>query len=325
MAKLIFTFSLIVLGLSCGYIYQKLYNNGVAPFSFSIESFQKKLQKSTLMFFSPIAILGGTWIIRLDRLRMVALPFMGILLIFIGGFLALFAARYFQLTRKQTGSYILSGACSNTGAIGALVCFIYLGEAGFAVVPLFRLLELFVFFGIGFPLAKSYSLDVSEKASFLVSFKKAFTDIFVIIFICSVSIGLLLNLSEIQRPEIYKTINAIFIPTGSFLLLSSIGMGMKFSKVSVFFKESLLISVIKFILLPGIMVSIGYFLGLGKIDNGLPLQVVLILSSMPVAFISMVPPTLYDLDIDLSNSCWLTSNFLMIIEIPVLMFLIQLF
>jgi len=60
------------------------------------------------------------------------------------------------------------------------------------------------------------------------------------------------------------------------------------------------------------------FLGLGQMENGLPLKVVLILSSMPVGFIAMVPPTLYDLDIDLANSCWLVTNCLLLIEILLL-------
>ena len=64
-------------------------------------------------------------------------------------------------------------------------------------------------------------------------------------------------------------------------------------------------------------------LGLHRIDNGLPLKVVLILSSMPVGFIAMVPPTLYRLDIDLANACWLVTNGLLILVVPTLLLLMQ--
>jgi len=66
---------------------------------------------------------------------------------------------------------------------------------------------------------------------------------------------------------------------------------------------------------PVLVVSLGFLCGLDRIGNGLPLKVVLILTSMPVGFIAMVPPTIYDLDTDLANACWLTSNTLLLFQI----------
>lgn len=51
---------------------------------------------------------------------------------------------------------------------------------------------------------------------------------------------------------------------------------------------------------------------------------ILNLSGMPVGFIAMVPPTLYDLDIDLANACWLLTNGLLVVMIPLLMFILYL-
>jgi hypothetical protein len=50
---------------------------------------------------------------------------------------------------------------------------------------------------------------------------------------------------------------------------------------------------------------------------------VLILASMPVGFIAMVPPTIYDLDIDLANACWLITNTGLLLQVPLLLFLIR--
>lgn len=80
---------------------------------------------------------------------------------------------------------------------------------------------------------------------------------------------------------------------------------------------------IKFLLVPVIIVGLGYAFGLDKIDAGLPLKVVLILASMPVGFIAMVPPTIYNLDIDLANACWLIANALLLLQIPVLLFIFR--
>jgi predicted permease len=51
----------------------------------------------------------------------------------------------------------------------------------------------------------------------------------------------------------------------------------------------------------------------------LPLKVVIILSSMPVAFNALIPPSIYDLDLDLANSCWFFTTALLIIILPLLL------
>ncbi len=101
------------------------------------------------------------------------------------------------------------------------------------------------------------------------------------------------------------------------------GMAMRFSCVKTFFKPALMIAGVKFLIVPVLVVSIGYGLGLAHIDNGLPLKVALILSSMPVGFIAMVPPTIYKLDIDMANSCWLLTNAFLLFQVPFLAFLLQ--
>jgi predicted permease len=66
-----------------------------------------------------------------------------------------------------------------------------------------------------------------------------------------------------------------------------------------------------------------YFWGYGNIQNGLPLKVVLILSCMPVAFNALIPPSIYNLDLDLANSCWFSTTALLVVVLPVLMVLIN--
>lgn len=68
---------------------------------------------------------------------------------------------------------------------------------------------------------------------------------------------------------------------------------------------------IKFLILPAAVTSVGILLDYGKMLDGLPLKVLIILSSMPVGFLALVPPVLYDLDVDLANSCWLFTTALL--------------
>jgi hypothetical protein len=53
------------------------------------------------------------------------------------------------------------------------------------------------------------------------------------------------------------------------------------------------------------------------------MKVVMILSSMPVAFSALIPPSLYDLDLDLANACWFFTTSALIVVLPLLLMLIN--
>jgi predicted permease len=139
----------------------------------------------------------------------------------------------------------------------------------------------------------------------------------------SIIIGGMLNFGGVQRPEFYKTIIAVFVPLMTIMLLASIGLALRFRRVRDYLQECFTLSIIKFFFIPILTVSLAYMIGLGKIDEGLPLKVVMILSCMPVAFTALIPPSIYDLDLDLANSCWFFTTALLVIVLPVLLVLIN--
>ena len=322
MGRLLFSIGLVVFGIGAGYLIQVLVKKGVLHLPF--EDTRKRLQKAALLFFNPVAILGATWVADIHNIKIVALPFLGLTALVSGGCLAFATSRLLQLNRKQTGAYIVCGGFTNIGSLGALFCFMFLGEQGFALVPFYKLFEESLYYAVGFPAAKSFSNDLSETPSFFQRLKNALSDIFVLVAVSSIGIGLLLNLFGVPRPAIYANVNAVFIPLAALLLLVSIGMAMRFSSVRTFFVPGLIIALIKFLIIPVTIVGLGLTLGLHRLDNGLPLKVMLILASMPVGFIAMVPPTIYDLDIDLANACWLITNALLLLQVPMLLLFIRL-
>ncbi len=324
MDKIVFSLGLVFFGLSVGYLVRVLLERGSFRMSTPIDTLRKRLQRAALLFFNPIAILGATWVADLSSIKIAAMPVLGLFALVWGGALAFLGARMFAFSNRQTGAYVVSGGFTNIGSLGALFCFIFLGEQGFALVPFYKLFEELAYYGVGFPIAKSFSQDLSGIDSLGTRIKKVVTDVFVLAAVSGIGTGLILNLSGIARPTVYGLINSIFIPFAALLLLISIGMAMRFEKVTAYVKPALFIAAIKFILVPVTVVGLGFLAGLYHLDNGLPLQVVLILSSMPVGFIAMVPPTLYDLDIDLANACWLLTNGLLIVQIPLLMFILSL-
>ena len=173
---------------------------------------------------------------------------------------------------------------------------------------------------IGFPIAKYYSGETDDEENLGGRLKKVITDPFVMVALSALSIGAALSLPGIPRPVFFETVNAVFIPTGTIVLLTSIGLGMRFSSIGGFIKECLLDSGIKFLIIPILAGSAAYLLGFGEIDGRLPLKVVLIVTSMPVAFNALVAASIYDLD--LANSFWLATTCALVLVLPWLYFLV---
>jgi len=325
MFKFVFTFGLIVSGLSIGYGIQALIRREILYLPLPLDRLRRFLVKLALLFVNPIAIVGAIWTLRMNDGRMVALPVLEILAILLGGLLALGASKVLKLEPRKAGSLFACGFFTNTNAIGGLICYVFLGEMGFALVAFYRIFEEFIYYGVGFPIARLYSADTHEKETWQEKLKRLGTDIFVLVSLVSLFTGGLLNLSGLQRPEVYQGINSVLIPLGTLALLISIGLAMRVKTIQDYLKECVAVSAVKFLIIPAILTLTAFLLGYGKIENGLPLKVVMILSSMPVAFTALVPPSLYDLDIDLANSCWLFTTSLLAVVLPVLYIAINFF
>ena len=84
----------------------------------------------------------------------------------LGGVFALVISRMLRLGRSQTGSLFVCGFFTNLGAIGGLICYVFLGEMGFGFVPIYRLFEEFLYYLVGFPVAKFYGSEVKEEETF---------------------------------------------------------------------------------------------------------------------------------------------------------------
>ncbi len=322
MYKFFYSFSVIIFGLSLGYIIQVLVNRDMIKLPISIDRSRKSLQYTALLFVNPVAIVGAIWIVNIQNLRIAALPFLGLFALIMGGMLALGTAKLLHLEPKKTGAMYGCGSFTNIGSIGALICFVFLGEPGFALVPIYKLFEEVSYYGIGFPIAKYYSNSTDTHEGKWSRLKGLAKDPFILVALSSIIIGGLLNYSNLKRPEFYATVNTVFVPLGTIMLLISIGMAIKFKRVRHYVKECIAVSLIKFGIVPILASTLAVLIGFGNIDGGLPLKVVIILSSMPVAFNALIPPSIYDLDLDLANSCWFVTTALLIVVLPVLLLII---
>lgn len=322
MQKLLYSLSIIIIGLIIGYVIQRLTIKGIIKVEKSLSKQRRFLQSIAILVLFPISTIGALWDFNFDNLSFALLPIVGVFALLVGGFSSLLVTKIFKFNKRQAGAFISCGGMSNIGSIGALIVFVFLGEKAFALVQIYKLFEQIIYYTLWFPIAKSFSanIDNDKTKTKLITIIK---DPYIIVATISMIIGLVLNFLQIPRPNFYSKLNAFIIPSGSLLLLSSIGMAMKFSKVKNYKKSSVLISIIKYIIVPLTTTTVAYLLGFGNIDNGLPLKVILILSSVPVGFIALVPPNLYDLDLDLANAGWLVTTALLIVVIPLQMLIIS--
>jgi predicted permease len=325
MSKFVYSLSIIAFGLMLGYLVQILSGRGLIRLPMPVDELRKLLQRIALLIINPVTILGAVWVVKIGSIRLVALPLIGVSALVAGGLLALVAARMLKLPAGKTGSLFSCGSFTNIGSVGAWVCFVFLGEPGFALVPVYKLFEELSYYGIGFPIAKYYSDAGSVEDGAGVRVALLIRDPFVLTSLASMAIGSLLNVSGLERPEPYGALNSVLVPLGTVLLLTSIGLAMQFRRVKHYLKESAVVAGIKFALVPILASSAAYAMGFGDIEDGLPLKVVMILSSMPVAFNALIPPSIYDLDLDLANSCWFVTTALLAITLPALLWVVQSF
>lgn len=309
MEKLFFSFSLILSGLIIGYGLKSLKPDGFFNGRLSIDGLRKILQKIGLLFFMPIAFLGAVWILSFSDNRIFLMPLFGLFALITGGILGILFAKTTRATPGKTAILYGCSSFTNIGSIGALVCYVFLGEKGFALVAFYKVFEEIYYYTIGFPIIRYLSgAKESDRQNFINRLYTVLKDPFVATILSAFFLGLLLNLSNIERPALFESVSSLFVPMGTFILIVSVGLGMRLSRIGKYFPTAIGVALIKSIFVPAITVSLAVMAGMGDLDGGLQLKVIAILSSMPVAFNSLVAASIYDLELDLANSCWLVST-----------------
>lgn len=312
--NLIVSLGLIPLGLIIGQLLKVLEERKIIKETIPVEKYMFLIQNTSLLVLSPLVSIGAFWVMKIEDIKLITLPILGVSALVLGGLLGFVAAKAMKLERKQTGALFVSASFTNLGTFGGLICYVFFGEGSYVFVSLYKLFEQFYYFIIGYPIAKAHGSGNSNKSSIL----NLLFDPYILVVFFSIGIGIALNLSRIDRPEIYSMMNSILIPVSSLLLVTSVGFKMRITAVGNYVKECVTVLIIKFIAIPIIITSIAYFLGIGELADGIALKVILILSAMPPAFNSLIPPQIYDLDSDLANSSWLFNTGALVVIVPLL-------
>lgn len=318
--RLILTLIIIFVSLGIGYLAQQLQAKGKWKISDNgFTAVKKNLQRVAIFFLMPTSAMLSLWGLPTPGPSLLILPLVGTLSYIIGGWLAIKLGRLQRMPNNQLGAYYGCGAFTNLGAVGGLVCLMFLGENTIALVSLYRFFEEIYFFGVAYPVARSFGTGSSKVSFHLKQFKPHPG---VAIIVAALACGIILNFSGVTRPVVFTPVASTFMITGTVCLLIGIGMNLRLSATIRYLRPAFVMCLIKFICLPFIITGLALCLGGGNLEGGLVIKTIFILSSMPVAMYALVPPVLFNLDIDLANTCWIITTLGLLISVPALMLIL---
>lgn len=317
--RLLLTFAIIGISLSSGYAVRHVLGKNAALRGW-LDQLRQRLQAVAVFGLLPFAAMLSLWGLPAPGPRLLVLPALGVAAWLLGGILALLCSRWLRLDRRQTGSMYCCGTFANIGAVGSLVCVLFLGENSIALVALYRLCEELFYFSICFPVARWFG---SPKLESWPRFHNMRPDPVLGVILLALGSGICLNLLGVPRPGLSNALASNAMILSTILFLFGIGLSLRVASLGAYMRPAAAICIIKFICVPLLITGLGAALGLGRLEHGLPLQVVAVLSSMPVAMTALVPPSLFNLNLDLANACWICSTAALILTLPVLLYLLH--
>ena len=172
------------------------------------------------------------------------------------------------------------------------------------------------YFVLGYPI--SANVGLGRTPVFKVSLANLKENPFLLLPLAATALGVGFRAAGLPRPEVIAGAVAIIVPCSAVTLGLSIGLTLRFTGLRSYSKEIFAILIIRHLILPVIVIPAAILLGLGRIFDGSPLMVIIIISCMPVAFSALVPLAIYGFDLDLANSAWMVITGLLAIIVPLL-------
>jgi len=258
--------------------------------------------------------------------NVVVMGALGIVCLLSGAILgrAYIAAR--PMKPREAGAFLGCAAMSNLVSFGGLITFAFWGNAGLQQLQLFKLFEHVLYFGVFFPWCSTFSPDLKPQQTGVI--QSFLSHPVTIVPIAAVVIGLAANFAVyhgfelVTPPDWTQRINRVLVPVHAGLLTFSVGLTMSPSRVGRYGPKCAAIASISFIARPAIAAAAAFGCLKAGLINDLAFRVTVLLSAMPVAFNALIPPSLYHLDEDLANSCWIVTTALMVVVVPVLYFVL---
>lgn len=226
---------------------------------------------------------------------------------------------------RQAGAFLGCAAMTNILSFGGLICFVFWQETGLQLTYLFKLFEQVLYFGIFYTWCSLYSPDLPpDRRGVFQSFRR---NPITLVPLATVLGGILLNAwvyrdGRFALPEMALSFNRIAVPAQTAMMAFAVGLTMAPARVGRYRREISYIAGIKFGVMPAVTALLAMALHQAGLISEAGLRVAVVLSAMPVAFNSLIPPSLYHLDEDLANSCWIATTCCLVVLVPALYYLV---
>ncbi len=325
--KLLLPIAVIGGGLLAGYLLRRRHLAGQPDGEGNLSRLSRRLKLFGIAVLSPPVVLIAMASRPLTGSEVWSMSLLGAMALLSGALAgrAIIALRH--PPDRQAGAFLGCASMTNILSFGGLICFVFWGNYGLQLVYLYKLFEQVLYFGVFYTWCSMYSPDLPpDRRGVISSFKR---HPITLIPILTVVAGILLNLwtyhtygPEFQMPGRLLAVNRLAVPLQTLLMAFAVGLTMAPARAGGYRTEIGLIAGIKFGVSPVIVALLGLgLLGLGVLSEA-GLRVAVVLSMMPVAFNSLIPPSLYHLDEDLANSCWIATTCCLVLLVPVLYFLV---
>ena len=265
------------------------------------------ITRRTLAYLQPIPLVLMLWGLQPPGWQISLLPLLGAVLVLLTWPVSWVAARLLHLDARATGSFIVSAMFSNVGlTYGAFVCYILLGETGAALGLIYCLSFSPLFYSLGFFIGRHYGRGAGQDLRQVIrdTWREPETRNPLLGFLA----GILLNVAGVARPAFVVPLLDLLIPGSTAIFLFAIGLSLSLTSVMRRGRECLALSVVKFLVSPALALGLAWLMRLGPGIDRTVVQVFFIEATTPVAIMALVVPQLFDLDEDLTNAGWLTTN-----------------
>lgn len=296
--RLLLIFIDVVLPLAVGYVCKQKH--------FLTEKQCNLLIRINITVIATLLTILTFWALPL-RTELIFLPVSMVLNAFIPiGIIYLFHLQKRFARPADRGSYILAAMLTNLGTLGGLCGYIMYGERAFAYSQLVVVFQNIITFCFAFPLGAYYKYSDESCAVGGLS-QMNWRHIFINwnqLPAVGMVIGACLYASGVPRPAVLTPVLDALIHIAAWSGLIPIGFMIEFSSFKQYYKQTLDLVPIKMLITPAII----YVLSTFVFSDPVLIGSLLVLMSMPTAINSLFAVRLYDLNVNLAMSAFITTT-----------------
>lgn len=216
-----------------------------------------------------------------------------------------FEKKRFKDPREQ-GSYMISMMLGNIGTLAGLCAFVLYGERGFAYVQLVAIPQILVIVLFSFPMGQYYYDQWAHKGEE----QKQEIHLAKMLFTWNqlpavgVVIGLALSGMNVEKPASITLLFDALIHISAWMGMVPVGYDLNLGSARRYAWKLWPIFPVKFILLPAAL----YLMTIFVVDDPAILVCVILSAAAPTAIFSVATAQLYDLNVDIAESSFITTT-----------------